>query len=93
VESGKSAKEFEWHESRDHVLQILSGSTVVEVGGTPKDGHSIGPGEWRALTSEGAAALTLHEGDMLVIARSTPHRRTTAGTAALLLISPQGNVA
>src|SRR5271157_4717817 len=35
VEKAKSAKEFEWHEGRDHVLQILEGSTVVEVGGTP----------------------------------------------------------
>ena len=90
VESSKSAKEFEWHEHRDHVLQILSGSTVVEVGGAPKDGHSTGPGEWRAPASEGSTALTLNQGDMLVIPRNTPHRRTTSGTVAFLLISPQG---
>ncbi len=90
VESAKSAEEFEWHEARDHVLQILSGSTVVEVGGAPKDGHSTGTGEWRAPASGGATALTLNQGDMLVIPRNTPHRRSTSGTVAFLLISPQG---
>ena len=90
VESAKSAKEFEWHEGRDHVIEILSGWTVVEVGGIPKNGRNVGPGEWRAPACEGSAALTLNQGDMLVIPRSTPHRRSTAGTVALLLISPQG---
>jgi len=93
VESGKSAKEFEWHEGRDHVLQVFSGSTVVEVGGNPRNGHSVGPGEWRAPASEGATALTVNQGDILVIPRNTPHRRTTSGTVALLLISPQGTAA
>jgi mannose-6-phosphate isomerase-like protein (cupin superfamily) len=90
VESAKSAKEFEWHETRDHVLQILSGSTVVEVGGTPKGAHSKGPGEWNAPESVGSAALTLNKGDMLIIPRNTPHKRTTSGTVTLILISPQG---
>jgi len=93
VESGKIAKEFEWHEARDHVLQVLSGSTVVEVGGQPQGGHSIGTGEWRAAASAGATALTLGAGDMLVIPRNTPHRRSTAATVAFLLISPQGTAA
>jgi mannose-6-phosphate isomerase-like protein (cupin superfamily) len=92
-ETAKSAKEFEWHEGRDHVLQILSGSTVVEVGGTPKGAHSIGPGEWHAPESAGATAYTLNKGDMLIIPRNTPHKRSTAGTVALILISPQGTAA
>jgi len=93
VEKAKSAKEFEWHEARDHVIQILDGSTVVEVGGTPKNGHSIGPGEWRAPISEGATALTLHKGDYLVIPRGTPHKRSTKESVTLILISPQGTAA
>lgn len=36
VEQGKSAREFEWHEGRDHILQILKGETVYEVGGTSR---------------------------------------------------------
>jgi len=91
VEKAKSAKEFEWHEGRDHVLQIIEGTTVVEVGGIPRDGRNIKPGEWLAPASEGAAAISLKKGDMLVIPRGTPHRRTTAGSVTILLISPMGS--
>jgi quercetin dioxygenase-like cupin family protein len=90
TEKAKSAAEFEWHEGRDHIFQILEGSTVYELGGTPKGAHSKGPGEWLAPESEGAATYTLNKGDMLVIHRGTPHRRKTAESVTLLLISPQG---
>jgi quercetin dioxygenase-like cupin family protein len=91
VETAKSAKEFEWHEGRDHILQVLDGSTVYEVGGTPKGAHSIGPGEWHAPEAEGATTLTLKKGDMLVIPRGTLHKRSTTGSVTFYLISPQGN--
>ena len=91
VETAKSAKEFEWHEKRDHVLQVLDGSTVLEVGGTPKGAHSEAPGEWHAPEAEGTTTLTLKKGDMLVIPRGTLHKRSTAGTVTLTLISPQGS--
>lgn len=35
-ETAKAGKEFEWHEGRDHIVQILDGATLYEVGGTPK---------------------------------------------------------
>ena len=91
VEDKKSAKEFEWHEGRDHVLQVLEGSTIYEVGGTPKGGHSTKPGEWLAPASEGATTMTLHKGDMLVIPRGTPHKRSTEGSVTFTLISTTGN--
>lgn len=91
-ETAKSAKEFEWHEGRDHILQILEGNTIYEVGGTPKDGRNVGPGEWLAPASEGAAKLTLKKGDMLVIPRGTAHKRSTTGSVTLLLIAPMGTV-
>ncbi|HTW79433.1 MAG TPA: hypothetical protein VME23_07835 [Terracidiphilus sp.] len=90
VEKNKAAKEFEWHEARDHVFQILDGSTVIEVGGTPRNAHSTKPGEWLAPESENAVKLALNKGDMLIIPRGTPHRRTTTGAVTLMLISPQG---
>ena len=90
VETAKSAKEFEWHEGRDHILQILDGTTVYELGGTPKNGRSIRPGEWLAPESEGATRMTLNKGDMLVIPRGTPHKRSTAESVTFLLISPMG---
>jgi mannose-6-phosphate isomerase-like protein (cupin superfamily) len=92
TETAKSAKEFEWHEGRDHVLQILDGTTVYEVGGTPKDGRSTRPGEWLAPAAEGATTLTLKKGDMLIIPRGTLHKRSTAESVTLLLISPMGSV-
>jgi mannose-6-phosphate isomerase-like protein (cupin superfamily) len=93
VERKKAAKEFEWHEARDHVFQIIDGSTVIEVGGTPKNAHSTGAGEWNAPESENAVTVSLNKGDILVIPRGTPHRRTTTGSVTLMLISPQGTVA
>jgi quercetin dioxygenase-like cupin family protein len=92
TEKAKSGQEFEWHEGRDHIFQILDGSTIYELGGTPKGGHSKGPGEWLAPDSEGAATVTLNKGDMLVIRRGTPHRRKTAQSVTFTLISPQGTV-
>ena len=72
------------------MLQILDGSTVYEVGGTPKDGRTTKPGEWLAPASDGAATITLKKGDMLVIPRGTPHKRSTAESVTFTLISPMG---
>ena len=92
VERDKAQKEFEWHEGRDHVFQILDGSTAIEVGGTAKNAHSSKPGEWNAPESENAVKVELNKGDMLIIPRGVPHRRTTTGSVTLMLISPQGAV-
>ena len=90
VEKAKSAKEFEWHEGRDHVIQIVDGTTDYEVGGTPKGGHSTGPGEWLAPESEGATKMTLKKGDMLLVPRGTPHKRSTTDNVRLTIISSIG---
>jgi len=89
TEKAKSGAEFEWHEHRDHVFQLLEGSTVYELGGTPKGAHSKAPGEWLAPQSDGHQTVTLNKGDMLVIARGTPHRRITAESVTFSLISAQ----
>lgn len=93
VEEKKAAKEFEWHEGRDHVFQILEGSTVYELGGTPKGGRNVKPMEWLAPESDGASRVELKQGDVLVVPRGTPHRRTTAGKVAFYLISSEGTAA
>ena len=92
VETAHSAKEFEYHEGRDHVFYILDGATVYEIGGTPKGAHSTKPGEWLAPESEGAVTYKLKKGDMLIIPRNTPHKRITEGSVTLLLVSPMGSV-
>ena len=90
VEKAKSAKEFEWHEGRDHVIQIVDGETNYEVGGTPKGGHSTGPGEWLAPESEGATKMTLTKGEMLMIPHGTPDKRSTTDSVRLTIISSIG---
>jgi mannose-6-phosphate isomerase-like protein (cupin superfamily) len=91
TETAKSAKEFEWHEGRDHVFQILDGTTVYELGGTPKGAHSPKPGEWLAPECEGAKSVSVRKGDFLVVPRGTPHKRSTEKSVTFLLISPQGS--
>ena len=91
VEEKKAGKEFEWHEGRDHIFQILEGETTYEVGGTPQGGHNTKPGEWLAPASEGATTYHLRKGDMLILPRGTPHKRTTAGSVTFYLISTTGN--
>ena len=92
TEVSKSAKEFEYHEGRDHIFLILDGETKYEVGGTPKGAHRTKPGEWLAPASEGATSLNLKKGDMLVIPRGTPHKRSTQDSVTLMLISTTGSV-
>ena len=89
-EKETAAPEFEWHAHRDHVFLILDGWTVYEVGGTPKGGRYIAPGDWRGTDVEGARKVTLHKGDRLVIPRGTPHKRITPASVTLTLISPEG---
>lgn len=92
TEKTKSAKEFEWHEGRDHLLIILDGETVYELGGAPQGTHKLREGEWLAPASAGATKLTLKKGDVLTIPRGTLHKRTTATSVTFLLISPAGTV-
>lgn len=87
-EKKAAAKEFEWHERRDHIFYIYEGSTIYELGGTPQNAHSPGPGEWLAPASEGAAKVTLQKGDFLVIPRGTPHKRTTPESVTFMLTAP-----
>ena len=92
-EQHKSAKEFEWHEGRDHIVQILDGSTLYEVGGKPTAGHvNKGPGEWLTPTAEGTKSILMGKGDMLVLPRGTLHKRSTEDTVTFLLISSPGVV-
>jgi mannose-6-phosphate isomerase-like protein (cupin superfamily) len=87
-ETAAMAKEFEWHEHRDHIFYIFDGSTDFELGGTPQNAHSPRAGEWLAPASEGATKVTLHKGGTLVIPRGTPHKRSTPGSVTFTLTAP-----
>jgi len=92
TEDKKSAKEFEYHEGRDHIFLITDGATKYEVGGSPKNARNTKPGEWLAPESEGASPLELKKGDMLVLPRGTPHKRSTETSVTFILISTTGTV-
>jgi uncharacterized protein YjlB len=88
VEKHKSATEFEWHENRDHLVQIIDGSTVYEVGGTPTGTKVMpGQGEFHATGSTGSKSMVLMKGDTLLIPRGTLHKRSTEDSVTFLLIS------
>jgi uncharacterized protein YjlB len=87
TEKHKSATEFEWHEGRDHLVQIIDGSTLYEVGGTPTGTKVMGPGEWHATGSTGSKSILMGKGDMLLIPRGTLHKRSTEDSVTFMLIS------
>ena len=92
TEVNHSATDFEQHEGRDHILQIIDGSTVYEVGGTLKNARTTKPGEQLAPASDGVTKVSLNKGDILTIPRGTPHRRTTKDSVTFFLISPSGKM-
>ncbi len=88
TEKHKSATEFEWHEGRDHLIQIIDGSTLYEVGGTPTGTKVMpGSGEWHATGSTGSKSILMGKGDMLLIPRGTLHKRSTEDSVTFMLIS------
>ena len=88
TEKHKSAPEFEWHEGRDHIVQIIDGSTLYEVGGTPTGAKVMpGTGEWHATGATGSKSILMVKGDMLLIPRGTLHKRSTEDSVTFLLIS------
>jgi len=86
-EVAKAAPEFEYHQTRDHVFQILDGEATYYVGGTPKNPRQTKPGEFLCPDSEGATAVTLKKGDYFFIPRMTPHKRVTKTSVSFVLIS------
>jgi quercetin dioxygenase-like cupin family protein len=88
VEKRKSATEFEWHEGRDHIIHILDGSTLYEVGGRPTEIKVMpGAGEWHSTGSKGSKSILLGKGDVMLIPRGTLHKRSTEDSVTFLLIS------
>jgi quercetin dioxygenase-like cupin family protein len=91
VEANTAAVEFEWHDHRDHIIHILDGETVYELGGTPQGMHIPRDGEGLAPTSDGATTVTLKKGAILIIPRGTPHRRTTPASVTFTLTGPMSS--
>jgi mannose-6-phosphate isomerase-like protein (cupin superfamily) len=86
-ERATEAAEFESHDTRDHVILVLQGTTRFELGGQVERPRQVSPGEWRAPEAKGKESVTLSKGDLLTIPRGTPHRRLTKESVTLLMMS------
>jgi mannose-6-phosphate isomerase-like protein (cupin superfamily) len=89
-ERATGGHEFEFHEHTDHIIHILEGATHFDVGGTAEDAHLVKPAEWLAPGSKGSTSIDMSKGDMLIIPRGTPHKRTTIASVVLLFASLTG---
>lgn len=84
-EKQKSQKEFEIHKSKNHIVQVMTGTTQFEIGGEPLDARMVENGEQLAQTVKGSKLVTLGVGDVLVIPMGTPHRRITTESAVYIM--------
>ena len=76
------------YDSKSIPVQIIDGSTLYEVGGTPTGTKVMpGVGEWHATGATGSKSILLVKGDVLLIPRGTLHKRSTEDSVTFLLIS------
>jgi mannose-6-phosphate isomerase-like protein (cupin superfamily) len=76
----------EVHDAADDIFIILEGTATYVLGGKLDTPKAIQSGEWRASNIVGGKEYKLAKGDMLIVPRGTPHRRTTAGLDVTFMI-------
>jgi quercetin dioxygenase-like cupin family protein len=65
--------QVEIHEKDTDVLYVIEGSATMVTGGAAVDPKTTEPGEIRAAKSTGGEARRLAKGDVMTIAKGTPH--------------------
>ena len=76
----------ELHDKSDDVYYVLKGQATLELGGTLVDPKEASPGEWRAKSVTGAQSVVIKEGDIVMVPRGTPHRRTVTGKGFSMIL-------
>jgi len=76
----------ELHDKSDDVYYVLKGEATLELGGTLVDAKEATPGEWRAKTINGAQSVVIKQGDLIMVPRGTPHRRTVTGKGFSMIL-------
>jgi mannose-6-phosphate isomerase-like protein (cupin superfamily) len=76
----------ELHDKSDDVYYVLKGEATLELGGTLVDPKEATPGEWRAKTVTGAQSVVIKQGDLIMVPRGTPHRRTVTGKGFSMIL-------
>lgn len=82
----RSGDLVELHDRSDDVYYVLKGEATLELGGTLVDPKEASPGEWRANTVTGAKSVKIKAGDIVVVPRGTPHRRTVTGKGFSMIL-------
>jgi mannose-6-phosphate isomerase-like protein (cupin superfamily) len=85
-EKDVTANPAEVHDGADDIFLILEGTATYILGGTLDAPQETQPGEWRAPSIANGKEYKLVKGDMLIVPRGTPHRRTTAGLDATFMV-------
>ena len=76
----------ELHDKSDDVYYVLKGEATLELGGVQVDPKEVTPGEWRSKTVTGAQSVVIKEGDLVMVPRGTPHRRTVTGKGFSMIL-------
>lgn len=82
----RSGDQVELHDRSDDVYYVLKGEATLELGGTMVDPKEATPGEWRSKTVTGAQSVKIKEGDIVMVPRGTPHRRTVTGKGFSMIL-------
>lgn len=82
----RSGDLVELHDKSDDVYYVLKGEATLELGGTLDDPKEATPGEWRAKTVTGAQSVKIKQGDLVMVPRGTPHRRTVTGKGFSMIL-------
>ena len=82
----RSGDLVELHDKSDDVYYVLKGEATLELGGTLVDPKEASPGEWKAKTVTGAQSVVIKEGDIVIVPRGTPHRRSAAGKGFSMIL-------
>lgn len=85
-EKDVSTGQAEVHDGADDVFIIMEGAAILTLGGTLDSPKQVQPGEWRAPGIAGGKEFQLRKGDVVVVPRGTPHRRSTAGQDVTLMV-------
>ena len=64
----------------------MKGEATLELGGVQVDPKEVTPGEWRSKTVTGAQSVVIKEGDLVMVPRGTPHRRTVTGKGFSMIL-------
>lgn len=85
-DKSRSGDMVELHDKSDDVYYVLKGEATLELGGKLVDPKEATPGEWKAKTVIGAQSVVIKAGDLIMVPRGTPHRRTVTGKGFSMIL-------